>query len=100
MPEWLTPSAIGALTPAGLLSLGVLLLMTGRIRPARAVEEVRQDRDARLADARDQIEIWRDAYRLSEVAREKSETALRESLETNRITVDLLRSVRSAQESA
>lgn len=96
MSEWLTPQFISALTPAGLLSIFVLMLFLGRLRPKSAVDEVRQDRDERIADAHEQITIWREAYRLSESAREKNEAALREALEVARAAEDALKGFRAA----
>lgn len=96
MGEWLTPEFISTLTPAGLLSIVVLMILLGYLRPKRAIDEVRQDRDARIADAHEQITIWREAYRLSESAREKNEAALREALEVARAAEDALKGFRAA----
>ena len=65
---------VRSLTAGGLLLLLVLLLimafMLGLIRPRSAIREVREDRDARLADKDQQISEWREAHRGSEEARE------------------------------
>ncbi len=91
---------IRALTPAGLLLLLVLMVvsafMLGWIRPGRAIVEVREDRDARLADKDRQIDQWREAHRTSEEARELEATANREQLELTRMTLDLVRAIRDA----
>lgn len=70
--------------------------MLGWIRPRSAVAEVRQDRDERIADAHEQIEIWRKAYDLSEQARAKNEAALREALEVARTAGAALEGLRTA----
>lgn len=93
---WLTPDIIGTLTPTGLVLLGVLMIMLGWLRPKRAVDEIRADRDARLADKDQQIIDWREAYRLSESAREKNEAALREALEVARAAETALEGFRLA----
>lgn len=91
---------VKALTPAGLLLLLVLLVvaafLTGLVRPRSAIKEVREDRDARLADKDRQISEWREAHRGSEEAREVQAAALREALETGRAQVELIRAWRTA----
>jgi hypothetical protein len=99
MPE-INAELIRSLTPAGLLLLLVLMLvsafMVGWIRPGRAIVEVREDRDARLADKDRQIEQWREAHRLSEEARELGAAANREQIETSKVTLELVRGIRAA----
>jgi hypothetical protein len=89
-----------ALSPMAVLLLIDLLIIwgfiSGRIRTALSIREVREDRDARLADKDRQIAEWREAHRGSEDAREVQATALRESLDTTRATVELMRAWRSA----
>lgn len=102
---------IKALTPAGLLLLltmcVVLAFMFGLIRPRSAIKEIRDDRDARLADLavmladKDrQIAEWRAAHTGSEAAREVQAAALRESLETSRAQVEMIRAWRTAADRA
>lgn len=95
---------VKALTPAGLLLLLVLLIVTafmlGWIRPRSAIAEVREDRDARLADKDRQIEQWREAHRGSEEAREVMAAALREALDTGRAQVEMMRAWRTAADRA
>jgi hypothetical protein len=99
MPQ-INAELIQALTPAGLLLLLVLMLVTafmvGWIRPGRAIVEVREDRDARLADKDRQIEQWREAHRTLEEARELDAAANREQLELTRMTLELVRAIRDA----
>jgi len=49
------------LGPAGILAMVVMLVMTGRIVPRQTLEDVRQDRDARLADKDREIDALRSA---------------------------------------
>jgi hypothetical protein len=89
-----------ALTPMAVLLLIVLLIVIafirGWIRTAVAIKEVREDRDARLADKDRQIEQWREAHRVSEEARELDATASREQLEQARMTLEIVRAIRAA----
>lgn len=96
--EWLTGGLIDKLTPPGLLLLFFLLNQLGYIRPARAVDEVRADRDARLADKDRQIDIWREAVAVERAAREKQDETVREALELARAANDALRGFRAAAE--
>ena len=82
--------------PVGLLALGVWMILTGRLRPHRAVQELRDDRDARLADAKQQIAMWRDAYEKSDKIREAQADLLRDNLEVGRTIESLVRALREA----
>ncbi len=93
---WLNPAFIGSLTPGTVLLILVLLIATGRLRPKSNVTEIREDRDARLADAQAQRDEWREAYFLSEEARKQSETAFREALEVVRTANAVLSGFREA----
>lgn len=72
------------------------LLFTGRIRTAREVRDLREDRDARLAEAREQITTWRQAYEMSEAARAAQADLLRETLEVGRTVEQIVRALRQA----
>jgi hypothetical protein len=101
--EWLTGDLLDKLTAPSLLLLFFLLNMLGLIRPKRAVDEIRADRDDRLAEAYRQVDMWHDAYdnerkareTQGEVVRTQGE-ALRESLEVARAANDALRGFRAA----
>lgn len=93
---WLTGDLLANLTAPALLLVIVLLVMLGFVVPRSVLLQVRQDRDARLADAQQQIVDWREAHRLSETAREKQAEALRESLEVARAAEDALKGFRAA----
>lgn len=91
---------VRALTPGGLLLLLILLVvaafLSGLVRPRSAIREVREDRDARLADKDRQIAEWREAHRVSEEAREVQGAGLREAVESMRATAELIKAWRSA----
>lgn len=54
-------------------------MLRGKLRPESALREVREDRDARLAEVARQIETLQKAYELSEEARRTQEALLRET---------------------
>jgi hypothetical protein len=77
--------------------IGLLLIFTGRLVPRRTVEDVREDRDARLADRDARIrelaaerDTWRAACERSEVARMELQAQTAEQLELSRTAVHLL----------
>jgi hypothetical protein len=74
------------------------MIATGELVPRRTVDDILANHADRLADKRAQIVEWREAHRVSEVAREKQETALREALEVARAAEQALRGFRVATE--
>lgn len=82
-------SFIGDVGAVGVLTLFVLAVLTGRLRPQRVVEEIRQDRDARVTEVRQQYtaaleiaRVWEEAYRTTEKARADQAKVLEELLHT------------------
>lgn len=86
-------------TPIGLVLAAVYLILSGKLVPRRVVQDLREDRDKRVADAREQTSIWREAYQVSEQARQKQHDLLRESLEGVHTITHLLESRRSELDS-
>ncbi len=86
MPEvpWGT---IGDLSGWSIVAVIVFLMFTGRLRSQKNIDEMRQDLQSN-------IEIWRDAYKISELARKEQEVILRENLELGKTAIALLRSLR------
>lgn len=74
------------------------MIATGALVPRKVVDDMITVHADRLADKRDQIAEWREAHRISEVAREKQDTALREALELAKVTEAAMRGFRSAAE--
>ena len=99
------PDSVWAnLTPSLLLLILVFLmmyfLMTGKLRTAIAVREIRQDRDDRLADYRQQIDDWKEAHAVSEKGRELQTQVAREALEASRTNEEIIKGLRVALELA
>lgn len=99
MPK-LDAELLKAMTPMAVLLVIVLLIVwgfiSGRIRSAIAIGEVREDRDARLADRDRVIEILWEANRTSEEARVLEAASNREQLEMTRMTLELVKAIRDA----
>lgn len=70
------------------------LVVTGRLRPERLIQEIRVDRDARITEAREQAGIWKQAYETEHAARMEQESAIRETLEVTRTVEHLVRALR------
>ena len=74
----------------GLVAITVLLLLIGKLVPARRVDEVRADAQKRIdeirADKDAQIIMWR-------AVAETSQAQMAELLEHSRLTVQLLQSI-------
>lgn len=95
---------IGAVT---LVVIAVLMFYFGKIVPRSTVdsiveqyagrlEEARADRDARLAEARTEINDWKAAHETSEHARELLAHQVRELAELGRTVDHVMRSLQAA----
>ncbi|TXS39701.1 hypothetical protein [Streptomyces sp. t39] len=84
---------VGDAGAIGLVVIVVLLILTGRLVPRSTVEDVRADRDARLAELTSERDTWRDAHKESEVARQVAQGQVGELLELSRTADHLLRSL-------
>ncbi|MGV9891752.1 hypothetical protein [Streptomyces sp. NPDC003395] len=79
---------------AALVTLVVLLILLGKLVPRSVLEDVRADRDARLAELAAERDTWRDAHRESEAARVEAQAQVGELLELSRTADHVLRSIR------
>lgn len=94
--EWITGDILKQLAEVGTWPLAGIFFMLGWIRPRSAVTEIREDRDARIAEVSAERDDWKEAHRLSELAREKLKATNHEQLELTRAAVDALRGFRMA----
>lgn len=78
----LTPS-LGA---TGLLAVVVIMILTGRLVPKSAIEDLRTDKDK-------QIEIWRAAYETSMSAQEVQREQISALLEATKTTTHVIQSL-------
>lgn len=83
----LVPSAYG------LISLIVLAVLRGYLVPRRILEDVRKDRDDRVAEAHALAEMWRSAYEYEREARGKLAEHSDLSIATARTATAALRAV-------
>ncbi|MEW2402116.1 hypothetical protein [Streptomyces sp. NPDC046862] len=79
---------------AALVTLVVLLILLGKLVPRSVLEDVRADRDARIAEVLAERDTWRDAHRESEAARVEAQSQVGELLELSRTADHVLRSLR------
>jgi hypothetical protein len=80
---------------AAVLVLVALMVFTGRLVPRSVLEDVRKDRDARLAELAAERDSWRAAHSLSEEARHIDQDSVRELLEVARTTDHVMRALPS-----
>lgn len=81
----LTPT-LGA---TGLLAVVVLMVLTGRLVPRASLEELRADKDK-------QIDTWRTAYERALEVQDVQRGHIRELMEANRTTTDVIQAVGQA----
>lgn len=79
---------------AALVTLIVLLILRGGLVSRAVLEDVRKDRDARIAELVAERDAWREAHRQSEAARIEAQSQVGELLELSRIADHVLRSLR------
>jgi hypothetical protein len=91
-------SALSAtdLSAAGLLALAVLLILWGRLVPKSVVEDIRTDRDNRLAESKAEIEDWKSAFQAAEESRALQGHQIGELLELAKTTDAFIRSLQTA----
>jgi hypothetical protein len=77
-----------------LVTLVVLLIFFGKLVPRRIVDDVRADRNDRIAELAAERDTWRNAYVESEKAHRQSQNQVDELLELSRAADHVLRSLR------
>jgi hypothetical protein len=77
-----------------ILAVVVLFIVRGSLVPRSVLEDVRKDRDARVAEILAERDTWRDAHRESERARVEAQSQVGELLELSRTADHVLRSLR------
>jgi hypothetical protein len=90
-------SAIDVLLPGGagaLVTLIVLLILRGNLVSRAVLEDVRKDRDERIAVLVEERNAWRAAHRESEAARIEAQNQVGELLELSRVADHVLRAIR------
>ncbi len=90
-------TAVGVLLPGGagaIVTLIVLLILRGNLVARSVLEDVRKDRDARVAELVAERNAWREAHRESEVARIEAQSQVGELLELSRLADHVLRAIR------
>jgi hypothetical protein len=90
-------TAVGVLLPGGagaIVTLIVLLILRGNLVSRAVLEDVRKDRDDRVAELVAERNAWRDAHRESEAARIEAQNQVGELLELSRVADHVLRAIR------
>ena len=79
---------------AAILALVVLFILLGRLVPRSVLEDVRKDRDDRVAQIIAERDTWREAHQVSEKARQEAQAQAGELLELSRTADHVLRAIR------
>jgi hypothetical protein len=79
----------------GVLVVVLMMVFTGRLVPRSVLEDVRRDRDARLAELAAERDSWKGAHAVSEEARHLDQDSVRELLEVARTTEHVMRALPS-----
>lgn len=87
---------LATLGPSALCGVFVLLMFTGRIRPASAFHEQRRNYERQLEDANHDRDEWRAAHRISETARLESAEQVGKLILSGNTSEHLLASIASA----
>lgn len=77
-----------------LVTLVVLLIFFGKLVPRSVLEDVRKDRNDRIAEVVAERDTWREAHRVSEAARIEAQSQVGELLELSRTADHVLRAIR------
>lgn len=72
----------------GIVFLIALMIFNGKLVSRKVHEE-------RVNDAKEQAQLWRQAHEASETARRENESLAREGLETSRMVLHLVRTIRN-----
>lgn len=80
-------------TAGGLVAAIVIMVLLGGLIPRWVMTQMRKDRDTRLAEAREEINDWRDAAKTSEAARALQAQQVGELLELAKTTDAFIRSL-------
>jgi hypothetical protein len=85
---------------AAVLGIVVLFILLGRLVPRRAVDDLREDYAARIAELIAERDMWRTAHGVSEEARHEDQQQVRELMEVARTADHVLRALptRSSEE--
>lgn len=94
MIDW--TSLVTILEPPAGIGAVVWLILRGKLRPQKQIDEIIQTFDDRVKTYKDLAADWKEAYQLEQKARMKQEDALRETLEVGRTSLDILKAIRKA----
>lgn len=80
------------------LILAVIGILTGRLVPRRSLEDVRADRDARIAEERARGDEWRAAAQLQDQRNDVLAQQIAQLLDTSRTMNSVLEGLRQASQ--
>lgn len=81
-----------------LVFIVVVLVLTGQLVPRRQLEDLREDREMRVAALERQAQIWQGAYESAVLSRRTSDVHVTQLMETARVAKDMLQAIPSMQQ--
>lgn len=82
----------------GLVGAVVRLVTSGRLTPRSTLEDLRADRDARVAEAVSREKSWRDAYLTSQATMALMSTQINELMTVARLSGAVFRAIPTGQD--
>jgi hypothetical protein len=87
------------MVPLGMVSAIIFAILRGHLVPKTTVDEIRKDRDSRLAELGQVVDIWRNAALLKDEAFKEMSPVLQELTEDNKLVLKLLTAIKEIAES-
>lgn len=96
--EWVSADVLKALTPTAVVLLIPVFFMLGVIRPRSAIKELREEYAERIADLKEERNVWREVAKVSEESRLADREISKEALEIARTNEAVIVGLRTALE--
>lgn len=87
------------ISTVGTLLLVVVLILVGWLVPRKVVKDMRDDRDARIVEARQETTNWQKAYQAADEARALQAKQLADLMELAKTTDQFIRTLQRAASS-
>jgi len=86
------------MAPLGIISFVIYAILRGHLVPKVTVDDIRKDRDSRLAEYGQVIDIWRNAALLKDEAFAELSPVLAQLVENDKLVLKLLTAIKQVAE--
>jgi hypothetical protein len=97
MPTTVLGWVVG-MAPLMMVSFVIYAILRGHLVPKTTVDDIRKDRDSRLAEYGQVIDIWRNAALLKDEAFKEMSPVLEQLVENDETVLKLLRAIKQVAE--